>query len=146
MATHTTRHRPEHTTTATVSLTAARLEEDDAIRLLVTNPTKPRQTLTLRLPDPAHCPRGTQDQRTRLHAARQSLIDTIGMPPFEGFAMLYGTARLTLLTGGAADEDGGVPVVLDFQPQDSPPPAGCAPLATTPRYHRSAAGHASAAA
>jgi hypothetical protein len=80
----------------------------------------------------------------QLHAARQSFIDSIVLPPFEGAAILYGAAHLTLVRSdrreGVEEGDDGDGTramslrVLEFEAlESSAPPAS---VRGRPRSHR----------
>src|SRR4051794_23524917 len=86
-ATHT--RTPDQISTVTTSLVAARLEEDGTIQLLVADPNNPTVTLSVALADVAPSAPGA--------TARARFVEGIGLPPFEGFMLLYGEARLTIV-------------------------------------------------
>jgi hypothetical protein len=75
--------------TFVTSLVAARQEEDGTIQLLVADPAEPASFLPVILPDVAPAAPGA--------AARSRFIESVGMPSFEGYTLLYGEARLTVV-------------------------------------------------
>ena len=114
----------------TVSLVAARLEDDDAIHLVIAGPDDLSVTMLVEFPA-AGQDDGRVDQalRERMQAARASFVSTFVQPSFEGFVLLYGAARLTVVRPAAEEDDGAAPLsrrqlprVLDFAALDAAAP------------------------
>jgi len=100
----------------TASLCAARTEADGSIQLLVADPNGRPHRMLVTLPgaDPSPCP--TQAALwARARAARARFVEMVVKPSFEGYTLLYGTARLTLaLPSGAGGRWRHRPLVLDI--------------------------------
>ena len=136
------------TCTVTASLVAARLEDDDAIHLVIADPADPSLTMRVAFPDAAQSARiGDETLRMRMQASRESFVDTFGLPSFEGFVLLYGTARLTIagvkrLDGSREDVShvGARLYVLDFDATDADTPRPCACDQQPAPIYRSTAG------
>lgn len=98
------------TWTITARLCAAREEADGSIQLVVADPTGRPHRLIVRFPDPES---GPDDPCLQLRAvaARRTFIRELVQPPFEGFALLYGAARLTLTR---SERRRAAPDVVDF--------------------------------
>src|SRR5262249_13577406 len=79
----------DQVSTLTAPLVAARLEEDGTIQLLVGDPADPPVTLSVPLADVAPSAPGAP--------ARAHFVESVGPPTFEGFMLLYGEARLTIV-------------------------------------------------
>ena len=116
--------------TVTAPLVAARLEEDSTIHLRVANPADPSEIQLVAFPNVTPDTHSEDRELSeRMLRAREAFIEAIGLPPFEGFMLLYGTARLTLTAGGGQEQShdglmGGRPYprVLDFVALDSSAP------------------------
>ena len=123
------RPRPR-TWTLTATLVAAQLQADGAIDLIVADPDNPRRRRLMTLPAGGDDPCATDPAlRARVAASRETFIREIVLPSFEGYILLYGEARLTLVAHGDGasrrsryDRDS-IPHVLDFVALDSRPPA-----------------------
>ena len=118
------------TYTVTASLVAARLEDDDAIHLVIADPADQSLTMRVAFPSAAQID-GTRDRAVseRMRASREEFVDTFGLPSFEGFALLYGEARLTIAGikppadhDGTGSQAGARLYVLDFETLDTPAP------------------------
>ena len=107
----TTRSHAQDVSTVTAALVAARRAADDTIELRVADPADPRATITVALPGG-----GTAHAR---------FVAQIGRPPFEGPMLLYGTARLTIVSRSTTAPSGGA-TALSFDALDEVPP-GLAP-------------------
>ncbi len=112
------------TFTVTATLLVARLAEDNAIELHIAGPADPSTTRRVTLAAGSSEPHGQ-----RMRRAREAFIDTIGSPSFEGFMLLYGKARLTLVAAGPRLH------VLDFVALDSVAPSPYARHTLAPRGH-----------
>jgi hypothetical protein len=103
----------------TATLLAARLEEDNAIHLRIADPFNPERTMLVCFPESARGAAGGQPAVLhRFRTARQSFIEDFLMPPFEGFALLSGAARLTLVDHDLSQtegEDTARLCVMDFE-------------------------------
>jgi hypothetical protein len=101
----------------TASLNAARAEADGSIQILVSDPNGRPHRMLVTLPgdDAALCP--TQAALwARARAARARFVASIVKPSFEGYTLLYGTARLTLaLPSGAGGRWRHRPLLLDIE-------------------------------
>ena len=110
------------TWTVTTTLVAAQLQADGGIDLIVADPNSPLRRILVTLPsaDGDECA-ADPVLRARIAASRETFIREVVMPSFEGYALLYGEAQLTLAahSGGASS----IPHVLDFVALDSRPPA-----------------------
>ena len=104
----------------TASLCAARTEADGSIQLLIADPTGRPHRMLVALPGPNVAPCRTQPQIwSRARAARRRFVDAIVEPSFEGYTLLYGTARLTLaLPSGAGGRWRHRPLVLEIDLDD----------------------------
>jgi hypothetical protein len=109
---------PAGTWTVTASLCAARQEADGSIHLAVSDPTGRPHRLIVRIPSKAGGPADIC-LYLRAVAARRAFIREVVEPPFEGFAVLYGTARLTLTH---SKSHRAIPHVLDFTLLDGAQP------------------------
>jgi hypothetical protein len=109
-ATAETSVSPAATWTLVAGLCAARQEADGSISLAVSDPTGRPHRLLARIPSPES---GLADPRLHLRAvaARRAFIRDLTEPPFEGYTLLYGTARLTLTL---SENRRAVPDVVDF--------------------------------
>lgn len=140
MTTTSTRPAPDKTETHTLtaSLVAARLEEGNTIQLLVAHPADPSILLSTVLPTP--------DATAAGPAAHTSFIESIGQPPFEGFMLLYGMARLTftgpIVVAGQNGVDAGPTSrrVLTFEALDDAIPAPATSSSRQSQTHRPAGG------
>jgi len=105
---------PAQIWTITASLSAARTESDGSILLAVCEPTGRPHRMILRMPHPDN---GPADICLNLRAAvaRRNFIRDIVNPPFEGFVLLYGTARITLTR---SEHNPATPDVVDFAIED----------------------------
>lgn len=113
---------PDQAYTLTAALVAARTEEDETIHLLVADPDDPAITVAVSFAAPNSGGPGA--------AACAGFIESIGRPSFEGFTLLYGTARLTVAgrtpaacRGGATDPQASLRV-LAFEALDTAVPSG----------------------
>jgi hypothetical protein len=79
----------DQVSTFVTSLVAARQEEDGTVQLLIADPAEPATFLPVILPPVAPDAPGA--------AARARFIESVGMPSFEGYTLLYGEARLTVV-------------------------------------------------
>jgi hypothetical protein len=105
----------------TARLLAARLEDDNSILVRISDPADAGASLLVSFPDtPGQPSAGAGHAEARMRRARAAFIDSIVLPPFEGYALLYGLARLTL---AEPEEAGGLPRVLDFVALDGIVPA-----------------------
>jgi hypothetical protein len=81
----------------TASLCAARSEPDGSIQLLIADPTGRPHRMLVAFPGPNVGPcRAEAELWSRARAARRRFVEAIVEPSFEGYTLLYGTARLTL--------------------------------------------------
>jgi hypothetical protein len=104
----------------TASLCAARSEADGSIQLLIADPAGRPQRMLVTLPGDQAGPWHTnRDLWAHARAARSRFVDAIVQPSFEGYTLLYGTARLRLaLPSGAGGPLRHRPLVLDIDLQD----------------------------
>ena len=101
-------------TTFTATLVSARIEENDAIHLHVSDPADPLTSCTVILPAGG--------------VAYARFVEQIGLPSFEGAMLLYGAARLTV-AGGLPLARCGVAVALVFDAVGEAPPGPVRPRA-----------------
>lgn len=119
------------TRTVVVTLQAARLEADDAIHLVVGDPASPSMRFCAIFPGGTPAAEGDGPLAERMRRARQTFIETIGPPPFEGFMLLYGAARLMVVSGATDGAQAGqispdqrvLGSVVDFVALDDIPPS-----------------------
>jgi hypothetical protein len=99
------------------SLCAARSEADGSIQLLIADPDgRPHRMLVAFPGDQVGSCRTSPSTWARARAARSRFVDAIVQPSFEGYTLLYGTARLTLaLPSGAGGPLRHRPLVLDLE-------------------------------
>ena len=117
------RERPRkhpRTCSRVASLVAARSEADGTIQLLLADPHGRPHRMLVALPAGGDACTEDPALRARIDASRETLINELVQPPFEGFVLLYGTARLTL---ALHDEPQRAPHVLDLELLDAAPPA-----------------------
>ena len=119
------RQKPPRICSRVAALVAARSEADGSIQLLIADPYGRPHRMLVELPA-AGADACTDDPmlRARIDASRETFIRELVLPSFEGFVLLYGTARLTL----ALHDDGGpaTPHVLDLELLDGDPaPCAC---------------------
>ena len=124
MQIETVNRNETETYSLTAALVAARLEDGDAIQLVIADPLEPARTIRVMLPALAGAA-GGELLRRRMQASRDTFIDVFGLPSFEGFVLLYGDARLTLARDGGPYVGGAAPYVIDFEALDAAAPTPC---------------------
>lgn len=100
--------------TGVVTLVAARLDADDTIQVAVRCPYEPVETTVVAIPAG-----GAAGARTR--RARRRFLESVCWPSFEGWALLYGRAQLTVAEVRSGDDGCPHKQVLDFDPLEADP-------------------------
>jgi hypothetical protein len=110
-------HTVPFTWQVTASLCASRSEAGGSIQLLIADPDGRPHRMLVAFPGDQNGPwQADPGLWARACAARSRFVDAIVEPSYEGYSLLYGTARLTLaLPSGASGAARHRPLVLDIE-------------------------------